>query len=330
MDRETAPLRLGDVRFIGDGLARPECVLAFSANRLLVSDWRGGVTLIRGDGSQQTIVARGEIPPGGLRPNGISVNRQGDILLAHLDDHVGGVWLMSPDGMARPWLLEVEGVPLPPTNFVYCDDRDRTWITVSTRHVPRTLARSKHIADGYIAVAVDGQSKVVADGLGFTNEAKVDPTGQWLYVNETYGRRLIRFPIRESANLGRPEIVAEFGQGIFPDGLEFDAVGNVWVTSVFSNRLLRVSHRGHVKLLLDDSVQDFLEVIEQQVSNDSLKERPVERIPSRALGNISSAAFGGSERKTIFLGCLQGDRVPYWDVDTVGAKPPYWNWLSIR
>nr|WP_306268754.1 SMP-30/gluconolactonase/LRE family protein [Pararhizobium sp. IMCC3301] len=326
---EIPRLELDDARFVGQGLARPECVLAFSGNRLLVSDWRGGVTLIRGNGSQKTIIARGEVPPGGLRPNGIAVNRRGEILLAHLDDQVGGVWLMNPDGLARPWLLEVDSVPLPPTNFVYCDDRDRTWITVSTRHIPRTVARSKHIADGYIVVVVDGHAKIVADGIGFTNEAKVDPSGQWLYVNETFGRRLIRFPIDSRAELGRAEIVAEFGPGVFPDGLEFDADGNIWITSVFSNRLLRVDRRGHVETLLDDSVHEFVDVIEQQFSSDSLKDRPPEKIPSRVLRNISSAAFGGSKRQRIFLGCLQGDSISYWDVDTVGAQPPYWDWLNI-
>ena len=31
---------------------------------------------------------------------------------------------------------------------------------------------------------------IVADGIGFTNECRVDPTGKWLYVNETTAKRV--------------------------------------------------------------------------------------------------------------------------------------------
>ena len=39
----------------------------------------------------------------------------------------------------------------------------------------------------------EAPARVVADGLGYTNECAIHPSGQWLYVNETFARRLSRF-----------------------------------------------------------------------------------------------------------------------------------------
>ena len=44
-------------------------------------------------------------------------------------------------------------------------------------------------------------SRIVAVGLAYTNEALVAPDGRSLYVNETFGRRLSRFPLRRDGSL---------------------------------------------------------------------------------------------------------------------------------
>jgi hypothetical protein len=74
---------------IGAGLHRPECVVIDRDRSLYVPDWRGGVTRIATDGSQQTWLARD--PPVELRPNGIEILPDGSFLLANLGD-AGGVW----------------------------------------------------------------------------------------------------------------------------------------------------------------------------------------------------------------------------------------------
>ena len=42
----------------GHGLARPECVLPTPSGDVFVPDWRGGVGVVRADGSTQTWLAR--------------------------------------------------------------------------------------------------------------------------------------------------------------------------------------------------------------------------------------------------------------------------------
>lgn len=319
-----APFDLARIRHVGSGLDRPECVLALDRDHLMTADWRGGVVILDNRGRQRLILAEGELPAGGLKPNGIAIAEDGAVLLTHLSDTEGGVWRMEQSGAAAPWLLSVDGIDLPPTNFVHVDPVGRVWITVSTRIVPRTLSRSARIRDGFIVLVAGGTARIVADRIGFTNEAKVDPTGRWLYVNETFGRALTRYPILAGSELGAPETVAEFGKGTFPDGLEFDVAGGVWITSVFSNRLIRVDEPGRWSVLLEDRDDGYLDAVEREFAADELKHRPPETVPSRVLKNISSLAFGGPDRKTIYLGCLQGDRLARLQSPVAGAKPAHW------
>ena len=98
-------------------------------------------------------------------------------LLAHLDDHEGGVWRLSLDGKLEPFLLEVEGRPLPPTNFVLPIATER-YITVSTRLVPRARGPQPGHADGFIVLQRPARrARSSPTALGFTNEAKSTPAG---------------------------------------------------------------------------------------------------------------------------------------------------------
>src|SRR5581483_7377928 len=160
---------------IGSGLQRPECVVLDRENSVYVPDWRGGVTRISLGGSQQTWIAHS--PPVELRPNGIDRMPDGSFLLANLGD-AGGVWRLSRDGSLKPFLTEIEGVTLPPANFVLTQG-DRTWISVSTRQIPRQQAWRPDFADGFIVLVDKTGARVVADNLHYANEVRPDPTGQW-------------------------------------------------------------------------------------------------------------------------------------------------------
>lgn len=321
--RITAP-ELQDLTFVGEDLDRPECVIANSAGQLFTPDWRGGIAVVEG-GKTTLTKATGSLPNGGIKANGIALTDDGDMLIAHLDNTEGGVWCMKATGHLEPWLVSVDGQPLLPTNFVHVDELDRVWITVSTRIVPRTLARRLDIADGFIVLVEGGTARVVADGVGYTNEAKVDPTGRWLYVNETFGRRLSRYPIVGGSQLGRRETFVEFGDGVFPDGLEFDEEGGIWITSIYSNRLIRIDGERQQQVLLEDYDPDFLALIERMFQDGSLIHREPEIVPSSRLKNISSTAFGGSDRKTVYLGCLQGHQIASFRSPVAGARPAHWD-----
>ena len=300
---------------LGQKLDRPECVHCTAQGDAFVSDWRGGVTRIRPDGSQQLIAGKGKR----VKTNGFAILPDRSFLLAHLDEREGGVWRLELDGTVKPFCED-----LPPTNFVHVHG-DRTYITVSTRLVPRTLARKPGWADGFI-VCVDGRgTRVVAEGLGFTNECKVDPSGEWLYVNETFGKRISRFRVAENGDLSRRETYAEFGHGVFPDGLDFDAEGGIWITSIFSNRLIRIAPDRTQSVVLEDNDPAFVERMEAMFASGELAKAGTPDVPAKMIRNLSSSAFGGPDLRTLYLGCLQDSRIYRMPSPVVGARPPHWD-----
>jgi sugar lactone lactonase YvrE len=316
---------LDDLAAIGHALDRPECVLCTARGDVYVADWRGGVTLISPDGSQTLFAgpAPGNRP---LKPNGIALRADGSFLIADLSPDTGGIFELRRDGEVRPLLEQVDGIPLPPSNFVVEDRAGRTWITVSTRRVPRILGCRPDCDDGFIVVMDQRGARIAADGLGYTNEVAIDPSGQWLYVNETFVRRLSRFALKAGGELGPRETVTEFGPGTFPDGVAFDIPGNAWITSIVSNRVIRVAPDGSQEIVLEDSEPAHLAQVEAAWRRGALERRHLDVVHSRRLRNISSLAFGGPDLKTAVLGCLHGPSLETFRVSVPGLAPVHWNY----
>ena len=310
------------LRFVGHNLARPECVVCTPDGSVHVADWRGGVTTIDRNGDQSTLLA--DAPGFALRPNGIAIAPGGGFLIAHLGPDVGGVFHLWADGRLSPILTELDGTTLPPTNFVHPDPTGRLWVTVSTRLVPRDRAYRADVADGFIVLVDRGTARVVADGLGYTNECLLDPTGERLYVNETFARRLTSFAVGPDGSLTDRRTEAAFGDGMFPDGLAFDAEGGLWVVSIVSNRVVRLNPDGTRTLIVDEADATHVAWVEQAYRDGAVGRPHLDRIGGRCLPNISSIAFGGPGRRTAYLGCLLGSSIASFDSPVAGAPLPHW------
>jgi sugar lactone lactonase YvrE len=318
-------IALDELAFVGSGLSRPECVLVTRSGHVHTADWRGGVATLHPDGSATLV--RGALPGGRpLRPNGMALTRHQTFLLADLGEELGGVYELHRDGRTVPLVERVDGIDLPPTNFVSIDARGRTWITVSTSHRPRALAYRRDVADGFIAVIDDRGARIVADALGYTNEALLSPDGHWLYVNETFARRLTRFRVAADGALSSRETVATFGPGTYPDGLAFDAEGHVWITSIVSNRVIRVAPDGSQTLMLEDADAAHVQWAEEAYEANALGRPHLDTRAGTRLANISSLAFGGPDLRTAYLGCLLGDAIATFRAPVAGHPPVHWTW----
>lgn len=317
--------RLEGVEFVGSGLNRPECVLCTKAGHWYSADWRGGVAHGLPDGSQRLYQGRisAERP---LKPNGVALCEDGSFLLADLGDSEGGVFRLTRSGEVTPFLTEVHGETLPPSNFVVQDRQGRTWITVSTRLSPRSLAYNANCDDGFIVLADDRGARIVADGLGYTNECVIDAAGEYLYVNETFVRRLTRFKLHADGRLSDRAVVAEFGPGTFPDGLAFDQRGNLWVTSIVSNRLICIAPNGQQTIWLEDADKAHLEDVEKAWRSASMGRPQLDGIQSDRLRNVSSLAFGGADLRDGYLGCLLGEQIGKIRLPIAGLAPAHWHY----
>ncbi|MCU0805373.1 MAG: SMP-30/gluconolactonase/LRE family protein [Burkholderiales bacterium] len=311
------------LRFTGKGLMRPECVLATESGYLYTADWRGGVAATCPDGTH--VLYRGELPGNRpLRPNGIALRRDGSFLMADLGDTLGGVFMLDRAGTVRPFLEEVDGIPLPPSNFVFEDAVGRVWITVSTRKVPRAADYRPDAASGFVVLADAAGARIVADGLGYTNEAVVSPDGTHLYVNETFARRLTRFRIGADGTLRARETVATFGKGTFPDGMTFDSQGGIWITSIVSNRVIHVAPDGAQTVVLEDADPAHIDWVEDAFQAGTMGRPHLDKAAGRVLRNISSLAFGGPDLRTAYLGCLLGDSLAWFRAPVAGHPPVHW------
>ncbi len=328
---ETAPKahQLSIQSWLGKGLVRPECVLANSRGDLFTADWRSGVAHIHSDGSQ-TFYATQPVDGEVLKPNGIALRKDGSFLVAHLGAELGGVFSLQRDGTTRPVLREVDGVALPPTNYPLEDAQGRLWITVSTRLSPRALGYRNTCNDGFIVCMDDPtdpkSAHIAADGLGYTNEIAFDPSGKWLYVNETFTRRLSRFALHADGSLGAKQVITEFGAGTYPDGMAFDVDGNVWIVSIVSNRVIRVSPSGEQQIWLEDVDADHLAWVEQAFQTHGMGRPHLDGVKSKQLRNISSLAFGCADMRTGYLGCLLGESLATVRMPVAGHPPIHWTY----
>lgn len=324
-------LDLDDVSFVGEGLLRPECVLATRAGTLHVPDWRGGVVRIDSDGQRSAIGCAPTKEDARFLPNGLVLLRDGSYLFANLGVD-GGIWRLHADGGCEPWLTTLDGVALPPVNFVWMDDRERIWFTVMFRS---HAGAGRHgfradIADAYVALA-DGvdrphTARIAGEGIYTANECRIGGDGRHLYVNETFASRLCRFALADDGTLGRREVLAQFDEDTFPDGLTLDAEGAFWITGVGANKIIRVHPDGRWHLVAEDLDAAHMARVRAAVRDGTLDRALLYDNHARVLPNVTSLAFGGPDLRTAYLGSVSGTRIASFRSPVAGARPVHWDW----
>lgn len=330
------------IRYIGAGLQRPECILAERDGTLWAADARGGVTRIAPDGSQQFIGQRADARfanaaadraedfeakfTQGTLPNGLAFAANGDILVSNFGTDL--LEVMTRDGATRTLYDSIDGMSIGKVNFVLRDSRDRVWVTVSTRVNPWTAAAASRVRDGYIAV-VDGKGlRVVAEGFYFTNEVRLDAKEEWLYIVETTGPCITRMRLDESApggvRLTDREVFGPSNLGGFPDGIAFDAHGNLWCTLVMTDQLIALTPQGDKRLLLDDGDPDASANLLGRMQDGTVRPEDMQRAHGTIAPWMASVTFGGPDLRTVYLGSLQGSRIPYFRSPVAGLPMVHW------
>lgn len=125
-------------------------------------------------------------------------------------------------------------------------------------------------------VAPDGTVTVVDDTIRNPNGIALSPDGATLYVAGNLDRGLLKaYPVAADGSVGRPEVLLEGLRE--PDGLAVDCAGNVYVTEHPARRIHVIAPDG--------------EVLGHIVGMDE---------------NVTNVAFGGPERKTLFITATGG------------------------
>lgn len=322
------------IGYVGHDLQRPECILAEPDGTLWSADARGGVMRIAPDGSQSFVGQRADdrfssaVDPHerymkGTLPNGLAFARNGDFVIANFGNDA--LEIMDRQGRSRVLYGSIDGRPIGKVNFVLRDSRERLWLTVSTRINPWVDAIRPDLADGFVALADEKGLRIVADGFAFTNEVRLDAREEWLYVVETTGKRVSRMRVAADGALSGREVFgpASLGTG-FPDGIAFDAYGNLWCTMVMADRLIAITPEGDVIEMLDDGEPTATAELERHFAAGTV----TTDIMMRARGTIApwmaSVTFGGADLATAYIGSLIGTRIPFFHSPVPGLPMAHW------
>ncbi len=331
------------IRTIGQGLQRPECILAEPDGSLWAADARGGVTRIAPDGSQRFIGQRADARfqqaavdsadafeakfTQGTLPNGLAFAANGDILISNFGTDL--LEVMTREGDTRTLFDSIDGQPIGKVNFVLRDTKDRIWITVSTKVNPWTKAAASRVRDGYIAVVEPGRGiRIVADGFYFTNEIRLDAREEWMYIVETTGPWITRMRLDEShadgVRLTERERFGPSHLGGPPDGIAFDAFGNLWCTLVMVDQLIALTPQGDKLLLLDDGDKDAGSHLVDAMAIGTATPEDMARARGTVAPWMASITFGGADLRTVYLGSLLGTTIPYFRSPVAGLPMVHW------
>lgn len=322
------------IRFLGQGLQRPECILAEADGSIWTADARGGVVRIDPASREQTLVTQqagagvgamedaAQLMMGGTLPNGLAFDVNGDILIANFG--TDAIERMTRQGASRVLYDKIDGVPLGKTNFILSDSRGRIWFTVTTRQVPWTRSINEKSADGYIGLIDENGIRIVADGFVGTNEIRLDANEEWMYVVETNGRRISRLRVGNDGSLSAREVYGPADLGGFPDGFAFDAFGNLWITLILNERLIALTPDGEVLTLLDDGNPAALAAYEQHYRDGTVTPDIMGACRGSLAPMMASVTFGGPDLRTVYLGSLAGSRLPYFRSPVPGLPMAHW------
>lgn len=329
-------IRREDLQFVGKDLQRPECILAERDGTLWSADARGGVMRISPDGSQRLIAQQADSHFAGTAdlarrftegtlPNGLAFARNGDILISNFG--TDRLEVMTREGASRVLYDSIDGKPIGKVNFVLRDSKDRIWLTVSTRIKNWMEAIRPGLNDGFIALADERGLRIVADGLHFTNEVRLDAKEEYLYAVETCGRRITRFRVGDDGSLSKREIFGptDFGPAGFPDGCAFDAYGNLWVTLVMAEKLVALTPDGEMLTLYDDGKPE--KIVALEAGYQAGRPTPEQMMETRSSVTpwIASVTFGGPDLRNAYIGTLFGTNIPWFRSPVAGLPMVHWS-----
>lgn len=270
-------------RVIAEGLGFTEGPVWTRDGRLLVTSISHGVIYgVSADGAH--VVAE---TAGG--PNGMTEGKDGALYVTQN----GGIFAMgerSPNP-APPGIQVVVGDTVrylaqgldAPNDLCFGPD-GRLYFTD-----PRGPAQPDKLLPGRVyAMELDGAPELLAEGPAFTNGIAFGPDASRLYVAETFGRRVLAYPVRGD-KLGEPGEFCRTEPG-FPDGMCFDVESRLYVAATVAHEI-------------------------QVFDGDG---RCVERLPCGDESMPTNCCFGGPDGRTLFVTDARGERVLAFDLDAAG------------
>ncbi len=297
-----AVIETRDMEKIGLGIARCEDVVVSKGGKVWASDQASACAEILPDGSLR------RVGQAGGAPNGINMDAQGRIIIANFgvyEGEDGPLQRLDVDtGEIEILASEIDGQTLTACNYPIVAKDGTIYCTHSTSANPWPKALDGR-TDGFVfRVTPDGAVEKLADGLKFANGCCLDEDESHLYVCQTSGGNVVRYPLLADGRLGPRE---DYGPvlGTFPtaqadpdnlptpadmadwpytDGNGFDVEGNLWVTLPAANKVVAITPQREVVTIAHDPTGEVL--------NDP-----------------TNVTWGGADMKDVYFGSIGTDYV---------------------
>ena len=199
--------------------------------------------------------------PSGSIPNGITMDRNGDLVYCDLGKQ--GVIRVTQSGRASLIADRVGDVKLTLPNFASYDAEGNLYVSnTSTRDINTVLPELSHPEPNGALVRIrpNGKGDVVATGVYAANGTAIDPQEEAVYVLESSRNDCLRIAIKKDGTFGKAEVYSKDFPAL-PDGMAFDVGNDLYVTLpgvakngtlVPANQILKVNPQGQWSLLVDD------------------------------------------------------------------------------
>ena len=144
---------------------------------------------------------------------------------------------------------------------------------------------------------------------------------------ETTGGCITRLRIDERGDVAERGTFGPttLGKGAWPDGIAFDAHGNLWGTLVYSDRLFVLTPQGDLRVLLDEGHPEKVEALERAFHANHVTEDVLFQTGQGIAPWMASLTFGGPDLRTAYIGSLKGTRIPYFRAPVPGLPMVHWN-----
>lgn len=202
---------------------------------------------------------------GGI-PAGLAFHPDGTLYVADEGAQWHGVLRVSPAGKITSWQQEYAGQQLNGANDLAFDSRGVLYFSDPWR------SSVENPIGGFYRAFPDGRLEQLDTGLAFPNGVAVAAADSTVYLAETGHNRILRYAISTDGSVGQREVFAQLRGMNGPDGMAFDAAGNLYV-----------AHWGEGRI--DVLGPDGAEVLTIQV-------------PGK---NVTNVALGGDDLRTLVI-----------------------------
>ena len=278
---------LDAVEIFGKGVLKAEGVVIDKEGNVYGGGRNGIIYKVTPDGTVHELCTL----PSGSIPNGITMDRQGNLVYCDLGKKA--MMRVTQGGQVSMIADRVGTLALTLPNFASYDAEGNLYVSnSSTSDINSVLGEltNPEPNGALVRIRPDGRGEVVATGIYLANGTAIDPKEEAVYVLESTRDDCLRITIKKDGTFGKPEIYSKDFPAL-PDGMAFAADGNLFVTLpgkgkdgqlVPANQIIKVDTNGNWTVLIDDPSGQKMDL-------------------------PTNCAFGGPGLQDLYIANLEGD-----------------------